>query len=138
MAVEPLTKRLQDPSGVVRVEAANAINRIEPGNKTGVPTILAALRDPDLGVRCYAVATAREPLQLDPTHSVPVLIEALTDKDSYVRRHAAIDLGLIGMSAKGAIPALEKATKDENESVREQATEALKLIRSSMKEASQK
>jgi HEAT repeat protein len=60
---------------------------------------------------------------------LPSLIKALGDEEeSYVREVAARLLGEIGPDAESAVPALEKATKDESDEVREAATEALKRI----------
>ena len=51
------------------------------------------------------------------------LIEKLTDKDEYVRRHAAVALGKVGDA--NAVPTLIQALKDESEYVRRYVAEAL-------------
>ena len=57
--------------------------------------------------------------------AVPELIEALHDKNWYVRNGSAKALGKIGPVAKAAIPELIKALKDEFWDVSNNATEAL-------------
>jgi HEAT repeat protein len=62
------------------------------------------------------------------TRIVPVLIEALKDKASAVRRSAALGLGSFGEQARDAIPALHAAQRDPDARVREAAGIALSRI----------
>lgn len=55
----------------------------------------------------------------------PPLIQALRDRDKWVRLAAARALGEIGTEAKEAVPALIKAVGDEEEWVRFAAARAL-------------
>ena len=57
---------------------------------------------------------------------VPVLIEALQDKNTYVRRDAAKALGKF--NAKDAVPPLILRLKDDEPSVRKAAGQSLKQI----------
>ena len=65
----------------------------------------------------------------DAAKVVPALIEGLTHKGSDVRRSSAIKLGVFGELAKDAIPALQKAEKEDADArVREAAGIALSRI----------
>lgn len=59
---------------------------------------------------------------------VPVLIDALQDKNTYVRRDAARALGGFGGDAKSAVEPLTARLKDEEPSVRKAAAASLKEI----------
>jgi HEAT repeat protein len=59
---------------------------------------------------------------------VPVLIEALADEDTYVRRDAARALGQFGAEARDAIPPLLASLHDKEPSVRKASAQALKQI----------
>jgi HEAT repeat protein len=59
---------------------------------------------------------------------VPALAKALTDKDPFVRRDAAMALGRIGPEARTALPFLQATRKDQNARVRRAASNALKQI----------
>jgi HEAT repeat protein len=71
---------------------------------------------------------AAEALKKIGSAAVPALIEALKDRDGYVRRNAAGALGIIGRDAKAAVPALNEALNDKNRDVRESAAWALEEI----------
>jgi HEAT repeat protein len=64
----------------------------------------------------------------DADKVVPALIASLDDKDSHIRRSAAIGLGYFGEKARDAIPALKRAEKDVDARVREAAGVALSRI----------
>lgn len=59
---------------------------------------------------------------------VPVLIEALGDKNTYVRRDAARALGTFGEQASDAVGPLTARLKDDEPSVRKAAGQSLKSI----------
>jgi HEAT repeat protein len=59
---------------------------------------------------------------------VPVLIESLQDKNTYVRRDAAKALGNFGGEAKEAVPLLLARLRDPEPSVRKAAAQSLKQI----------
>jgi HEAT repeat protein len=68
------------------------------------------------------------PQRHDP-RAIPTLIAALKDRDSHVRRSAAIGLGSFGEQAREAIPDLQMlAQKDRDARIREAATTALSRI----------
>jgi len=57
--------------------------------------------------------------------TVPALIRALEDQNSFVRRSAALALGRIGPPARAAVPALVRGCRDKEEIVRGAAARAL-------------
>ena len=59
---------------------------------------------------------------------IPVLVEALQDKNTYVRRDAAKALGKFGPDAKEAVQPLVARLRDEEPSVRKAAAQSLKQI----------
>jgi HEAT repeat protein len=62
---------------------------------------------------------------------IPVLVEALKDENTYVRRDAARALGHFGADAREAVPALRGCVKDREPSVRKAAAQALQEINAS-------
>jgi formylglycine-generating enzyme required for sulfatase activity len=113
-----------------RKQRSNAIDAIGyAGTKDGpeVQILVAALKDKQSVVRASAL-TAMGNLNVDPTILVPLCIEMLDDSNNGVRRRASVDLGGMAEAAIAAVPALRKATKDENDSARAAAVEALKKI----------
>jgi hypothetical protein len=145
--------------GVADLAAANRNDRLEALDKltrgdakTAVPLLVAALKDPDIEVRGFAVnglihySTAAQP-------AVPALIEALAERleadapeavpgsprFAYVEYvtitgHASISvaaaraLGLLGPKAIAAVPALQEMLSDPRPNVRAAATQALHAI----------
>lgn len=69
--------------------------------------------------------------EIAPTDSrvVAAMSAAMRNTDRRVRTTAARVLGKAGPAARPALPALEKAARDENASVRQAAAEALEKIR---------
>ncbi len=67
--------------------------------------------------------------------SVPVLVNALEDKDTYIRRCAAAGLSRLGQAACSASPQLIKMLGDSHSQVRAMAVEALSFIDPSNKTA---
>jgi RNA polymerase sigma factor (sigma-70 family) len=66
---------------------------------------------------------------IEVKRAIPILIQALADKDPDTRAGAATALGEIGPDAAAAIPALKRALQDENEAVRVAAAKALNRMR---------
>ncbi|MDY7024267.1 MAG: HEAT repeat domain-containing protein, partial [Cyanobacteriota bacterium] len=60
--------------------------------------------------------------------AIPVLIEALHDRDVNVRKNAAFALGSMGAEATEAVPALLSALKDADQAVRMDVAVALRHI----------
>jgi HEAT repeat protein len=61
--------------------------------------------------------------------AVPLLAEALTHEREFVRIEAAMALGKLGKAAASALPALEAATADHSEAVRDAVAEAIQKIK---------
>jgi HEAT repeat protein len=113
-----------------------ALGRIGPSASAAEPKLLELTKSPD---HTLAIPSAWAITQLHPGSAEivakvsPVIVAGLADPLAESREAAAEALGSLGPLAKGSIPALEKATKDEQKSVREAATEALQAIRSPAK-----
>jgi HEAT repeat protein len=126
-ALPALEKSLRDDALVVRVTAAISMTRIDAQAAVAtVPALADALaeRALDLDGRLEILAALKT---LGPS-AVPALARALEDDIAWVRLRAATQLGEIGPAAREGAPALRHALADEDESVREAATEALKMI----------
>jgi HEAT repeat protein len=126
-AVPALIKTFGDPE--LRTYAFRALGAIGREAKETVPALIKTLAGPDANVRQGA---ARALGQIGPKakDAVPELIRLLGDPDAGVRRGAATALGQIGPESKLAIPELERlAEKDPDESVRQNAHDALEKIR---------
>lgn len=146
-AIVALIHALKDVEDV-RLQVVIALGKTE---KTAVPLLIDALKDPDADIRRdaawnlgnlgdeRAIPALTEALkdQDDDVRfhvarnlgkfeepAVPFLLDALEDPDEYVRRYAAWILGVIGDDR--AIPALETALNDPSEYVRKGAEQALK------------
>jgi len=75
------------------------------------------------------VAEALASIGVDSREAVPVLVQALQDRNLFVRMNAVKALLGMGPAAKDAVPALEKVLNDQNASVRRLAEMALEKIR---------
>ena len=117
---------LNDSDLIVRHAAAQAFQK-GLADKSLVPVLIKALKDPDMYVRGASAATLG--IIKDKT-AVPALCLALEDKQSHVRWAAAIPLGKIGDVS--AIPALKKLLSNQEEpgNVKIAAKEALRLLES--------
>ncbi|MDD4162714.1 MAG: HEAT repeat domain-containing protein, partial [Methanothrix sp.] len=152
-AVEPLIEALNDPDAEVRANAASALGWIK--DKRAVDALIEKLRDKDPVVRSIVAVSlgvindtrAAKPLisALDDENSsvranaavslgaylrdpsaLEPLIKGLTDKESMVRSSSAYALGELGDDK--AATALTQAQKDEDETVKEEATAALEKL----------
>src|SRR5262245_19293553 len=111
---------------------AYALGKMGPAAAAAKPDLMNQLGSKDQSV---AVVAAWALTRVDPQSSdtankvVPVLIAGHGDPRAESRQMAAETLGGLKSAAKAAIPALEKASSDENRAVRDAATEALRAIR---------
>src|SRR5262245_10691656 len=111
---------------------AFALGKMGPAAAAAKPDLMNQLGSKDQSV---AVVAAWALTRVDPQSSdtankvVPVLIAGHGDPRAESRQMAAETLGGLKSAAKAAIPALEKASSDENRAVRDAATEALRAIR---------
>lgn len=100
-----------------RLLKAGRIDEIASSGEAAIPGFVGLLDDLDFeDAAMAALVRIGRP-------AVPPLLEALKNKEWYVRMNAAETLGKIGDSS--AIPALARAFIDRDQGVREAATEAL-------------
>ena len=123
-AQNALEERLKDEQVSVRRAAAFALQRVAPDSTAYRKELLDAMRTGDGGV-IVALAKCQPP----PTWAADTLIELLKDRRPGIRRLAAEALGQIGTSTASAQAALENATRDPDDRVRESATAALGRLR---------
>jgi HEAT repeat protein len=102
--------------------ATTAFEVLGPSARDATPTLIPLLDDKQTS---YTAATALGGIGVE---SIPVLTKALTNTHACARESAARVLGLFGAKAQGAVPALVRCTKDEDESVRSFAAFALKQV----------
>jgi HEAT repeat protein len=135
--VPTLTKALADPEKWVRMNTAMALHNLGPDAKDAVPELIAGVSRSENSIAVGSFTwTIREEMMIalgsigpDAKDAVPLLKKALQEELDNTRRTAARALGRIGPPAKDALKELkEAATDDENEGVRENAREAIKLI----------
>ncbi|MFL5241281.1 MAG: HEAT repeat domain-containing protein [Gemmataceae bacterium] len=144
-AVPCLIGSLKSENKFMRVYAAMALGDIGAGAEA-VPVLVEALQDKDATLRCFA-AKALWTIKKDPA-AVTVLVEAVNNVQAcnnaaealwQTNRHPAVvpalvksggvfPLGRIGMEGKAAVAALTGALKDDDEQVRNGATQWLKKI----------
>ncbi|MEM4359453.1 MAG: HEAT repeat domain-containing protein, partial [Candidatus Bilamarchaeaceae archaeon] len=122
-AVPVLIDALKDENEDVRYEAAEALERIGV-NEEQLKEITRMLKEGKTWEEREGAAEALG--KIGDARAVPVLIDALKDKDRYVRYEAAEALGKIGDAR--AVPVLIDALKDKDRYVRYEAAEALGKI----------
>jgi len=101
---------------------AEVFESLQPEHPLVIPTLLRALRDPDLSYRA-AIALASHPSTFDTV--IPALAKLLNDDDRQVRLAAADVLCRIGPPAQAVIPQLRGMLDDPDRLVRLAASEAL-------------
>jgi HEAT repeats len=123
-AVPGLIEALKNQDKELRIMAITALGEIgSPSAVAFLSNLLSTEIRRDVRV---AVISA---LSQFGKQGVPTLINALKDKDWYIRYQAANALGEIGFAAKDALPALNDAVKDKNVNVRAAATSTLEEIK---------
>lgn len=125
-AVPALTALLEEEDFGVLYQAIYALGAFGAAAEPAV-AILAKLTAHEQA----GVISARTLAEIGPAAkaAVPALVERLQDERSWIRSSAAHGLGGIGPEAAVAIPALERAAEgDEDERVRQAATEAIEVI----------
>ncbi|HMO21088.1 MAG TPA: HEAT repeat domain-containing protein [Candidatus Melainabacteria bacterium] len=125
-AVPPLLKLLEEePNEGIRSSSIYTLRTIGKDDQRVVDKFIELLDDPKLGRSImsylYYFGDRAAP-------AVPKLIKMLDSSDRYQRQYACRALGAIGIDAKEALPALEKATRDSDASVRSNAQTAINNI----------
>jgi HEAT repeat protein len=118
-------KALQHPDSKVRYRAAETLAQLGPLAKFAVPELREALKDKNPLVR---VKVAEALWKIDKTPSaalLPVLLQALKDKDAEARAAAPAVIALFGGKARPAVPALVNALNDKEFDVKLAAIAAL-------------
>jgi HEAT repeat protein len=130
-AVPALTAALQHEEKSVRILAANALARVQPGNEAiravlgeAIPVLVEVLQGRDGTLRAWAAASLGS-LGVGAASAVPLLTAALGDPDPDVRAAASDALSGVGHAA---VPALVEALKDPSEEVRRGSVAALGRI----------
>jgi len=130
-AVPALAKALQEREGTVCYGIVFALGRIGRDAKEAAPALMKTLESKD---ESLSMLSAWALAQMHPLNDklaakvVAVLVRALAEPSPKFRHGAAEALKQLGPQAKAAIPALKKALKDEDLSVREMSAQALKAI----------
>ena len=130
--VDALQAALRDPDEQVRLDAYYDLGAL---GAEGVPVLMAVLKDES--ARRWRANLERgdftNPSQLESpyglaaagTVAVPALVEALQDRDWWLRAGAATALGCMGAEAQGAATALAAALQDDSEWVCRNAADSL-------------
>jgi HEAT repeat protein len=95
-----------------RWQACHALAAAQPDLKD-VPAILQLLKDDEYGM-AQDIGVILDRIGTD---AVPAVVELLGEKDWYPRWGATMMLEMMGPKAKDALPALERAFKDEKEDI---------------------
>jgi HEAT repeat protein len=119
-AVPALIEALKDEDPIIRNNSATALGHIGPDAKDAVPALIRLFNDEQEQARYGSYVEWA--LGKIGKAAVPALIEALKDKNPFVRDYSALVLRDIGPEA---VPALIEATKDTNLMVRARACYAL-------------
>ena len=131
--LEHMTDSKEEPKD--RYTACYALGKIGPAAAAAVPSLRENMAGDD---KFLKVASVWALLHIQPedrplkAFAVPLLIKGLEESErDLVKVEVATALGAIGPTAQAAIPALEKAAKDDDSAaVRTAAADALKRIRS--------
>ena len=126
--VEEWVKMVGDDHPATKYAAINAIVEIGPPAKDAIPELVATIRVSRNADKKLLYLCNKALLGMGP-EVVPAMIALLKDEVWEMRRGAAWLLGKLGPDAKDAIPALTRALKDPNASVRKKAEEALMKIK---------
>jgi HEAT repeat protein len=129
--VGPLTKALKDGDQNVRYNALYALSRL---GEAGTPGLVEALKDGDDNMRIQVVQQIMYRGKQNKA-AVPALIEVLKKSaNAQLRWMTCQTFGNMGADAQDAIPALTEALNDSNQTVRQQAQQALNRIPKKQKE----
>jgi hypothetical protein len=114
--VSELTRALKDPNEHLRLTAVQSLARIGPAAERAISALIAAFGDEDHDVRGAAVQALKN---IKPgAEALPILINALVDRDKIVRTTAALALSDFGPEADGAVQPLVANLVDTDAAVR--------------------
>jgi HEAT repeat protein len=122
-ATTALVSALRNGRVDLKGDIANALAELGP---TGLPGLLAVLRDGNLPARAQA---ARALGRYKAQEIVANLVQALADESKDVRFWAINSIACIGPPATAALPALERMLRDPDEDVRSAAQRTLNELR---------
>jgi HEAT repeat protein len=126
MAVPALAARIGDDNGDVRITALAALERYGPAALPAVKEVSgAAIKGGDEQTRLWAVRVLAAVGPDGRKQTTASLIEALTAKETAIRRAAAAALARFGKPDETATKALRNALADDDPQVRRTASEAL-------------
>lgn len=125
-----LLDSLQSGSTPARIDAARGFIEVQPSQQAA-GMLRRALGDSSARVRVAAARSlaAWPDHRGEPDELLVVLGSALDGADSDVRAEAIQALGSLGPAARGLLPRLERAARDSNAYVRDEARTALRAIR---------
>jgi hypothetical protein len=136
IAVTVLTQALTNNNIQIRIIAAYGFYTVISNADVAmaVPNLIQCLKyqspERDLGRLKGFTADTLGDIHARPDIAVPALVETLTNTNNVwgIRAASAHALGQFGNAAASAVPTLEQATNDSNESLRFEAVAALKQI----------
>jgi HEAT repeat protein len=118
-------KALQHPEAKVRYRACQTLADLGPLAKFAVPELRETLKDKSPIVRVKAAEALWKIEKTPAVTLLPVLLDALKEKDANVRAAAPPVIALIGAKAASALPTLVNALKDKELDVKLSAIAAL-------------
>jgi HEAT repeat protein len=129
-ATPVLVEALADDNDRVRAKAAEALGKLGESATDAVPELVRALKDQDNWVSALAAEALGEIGAASdgpaPARVVSGLMRSLRHTNPHVREKAAESLGKLGNDARPALPGLERAAENDQETaVRRQAIWAL-------------
>jgi uncharacterized protein (TIGR02996 family) len=125
-ALAALVKFLDDKNAEVRQHALEGLGRFGAEAHSALPQIARRLADESSSCRCVAIEALGK--MEAPEAVVPYLRQALGDFHGHVRSLAVQTLSAMGSAAREALADLRAREKDEDEYVRQQASEAVAKI----------
>lgn len=120
----------ETPITAFRIEIAETILLIQPGDENAIRTLLTLLREGDADTQSYAAFALRASYTPNTVYVVDALLNAAATDDCRLRRMVLLALGEFGVAADKAIPVLKAALNDPDPMTRIIAESSLKMISS--------